>query len=136
MADLKTPVGDAPVLPLILMGAGGLILWFGVHYWRDATVKSPATVLKSTLQGKGIPAKSASPTVQADLTAAITSGGAAQAAAGSSGGGGTAGGEPAGKGGDLAALAEAHVGHAYLYGGAPGRNGQNPWDCSSMDHYV
>src|ERR1039458_2001118 len=91
MADLKTPVGDAPVLPLILMGAGGLILWFGVHYWRDATVKSPATVLKSTLQGKGIPAKSASPTVQADLTAAITPGGAGQAAAGE---GGPPGGTP------------------------------------------
>lgn len=31
----------------------------------------------------------------------------------------------------LANTALANVGHAYLYGGAPGPNGSNPWDCSS-----
>ena len=92
MSDIHTPVGDAPVLPLILMGAGGLVLWFGVHYWRDTAVKAPQDVLKSVLQGKGIPSRTASPTVTADLTAAITSGGAAQ----DSGGGGTGSPAPGG----------------------------------------
>src|ERR1700678_2800669 len=28
-----------------------------------------------------------------------------------------------------------YVGHAYVYGGAPGSNGKNPWDCSSFTSY-
>lgn len=36
----------------------------------------------------------------------------------------------------LAALASSYAGHAYRYGGAPGVNGQNPWDCSSFINYV
>ena len=27
-------------------------------------------------------------------------------------------------------------GHAYSFGGAPGKNGQNPWDCSSFANWV
>lgn len=29
-----------------------------------------------------------------------------------------------------------YQGHLYKYGGAPGRNGQNPWDCSSFANWV
>jgi len=36
----------------------------------------------------------------------------------------------------IAGIAMQYVGHAYRYGGAPGRNGQNPWDCSSFVNYV
>lgn len=32
---------------------------------------------------------------------------------------------------DISAIALQDVGHAYLYGGAPGIDGKSPWDCSS-----
>lgn len=39
--------------------------------------------------------------------------------------------EPGAATSDISAIALQDVGHAYLYGGAPGLNGQSPWDCSS-----
>ena len=36
----------------------------------------------------------------------------------------------------IAADAQAYVGHAYLYGGAPGPDGTRPWDCSSFGNWV
>lgn len=38
--------------------------------------------------------------------------------------------------GGIAGDAMKYSGHAYLYGGAPGLNGQNPWDCSSFCNWV
>jgi len=35
-----------------------------------------------------------------------------------------------------AAGALKYVGHAYLFGGAPGRDGKSPWDCSSFANWV
>lgn len=35
----------------------------------------------------------------------------------------------------IAAAARASIGHCYLYGGAPGRNGQACWDCSSAVNF-
>lgn len=58
-------------------------------------------------------------------------------AAGFGGGGGNSGGGPgagAGSGGtrqDVVNEALNSIGHAYLFGGAPGINGDQPWDCSS-----
>lgn len=37
---------------------------------------------------------------------------------------------------NLAAVAVQYQGHAYLYGGAPGRDGSKPWDCSSFCNWV
>lgn len=36
----------------------------------------------------------------------------------------------------IASDALKYQGHAYLYGGAPGQTGANPWDCSSFTSYV
>lgn len=38
--------------------------------------------------------------------------------------------------GTAAAIATQYVGHAYHFGGAPGKSGQNPWDCSSFVNFV
>jgi hypothetical protein len=48
------------------------------------------------------------------------------AGAGGNGSGGTPATDSA-----LANIAIADIGHAYLYGGAPGTDGKHPWDCSS-----
>jgi cell wall-associated NlpC family hydrolase len=36
----------------------------------------------------------------------------------------------------MADKALTYKGHAYAYGGAPGKNGTDPWDCSSMYNWV
>src|ERR1700755_1370504 len=36
----------------------------------------------------------------------------------------------------IAGIAQQYVGHAYLFGGAPGKDGSKPWDCSSFVNYV
>lgn len=36
----------------------------------------------------------------------------------------------------IATIALQYVGHAYRFGGAPGRNGEKPWDCSSFVNFV
>jgi hypothetical protein len=58
---IKTPVGEAPVVPVILLGTGMYLAWFGVHYWRSDT-KWPTDPVKSVLQGKGVPPPKQSPT--------------------------------------------------------------------------
>ena len=36
----------------------------------------------------------------------------------------------------IAAIGLQYIGHPYQFGGAPGKNAQNPWDCSSFVNYV
>lgn len=67
MARVHAGPVSAPVFPLILIGAGGYLTWFGVHYWRSSTVKWPSDPVKSVLQGKGIPSQSAFTPEQAFL---------------------------------------------------------------------
>lgn len=50
----------------------------------------------------------------------------------SSGGGNGSTGPGGNTGNALADEALKYKGHAYLYGGSPGPNAANPWDCSSM----
>jgi hypothetical protein len=56
-ADIKTPVGDAPVIPLLLLGIGGYLAWFGVHYFGRGGW--PTAPVKSVLTGQGVPAPGA-----------------------------------------------------------------------------
>jgi hypothetical protein len=65
---VRTPVGDAPVIPLFLLGTGMYLAWFGVHYWRSDT-RYPTDPVKAVLQGKGLPKATQTPT--ADETAVI-----------------------------------------------------------------
>jgi cell wall-associated NlpC family hydrolase len=37
---------------------------------------------------------------------------------------------------DIANDAQKYNGHAYSYGGAPGKDGKSPWDCSSFVNWV
>ena len=60
---VRTPVGNAPVIPLVLVGIGGYLAWFGVHYFKT-DVKWPTDPVKAILQGKGLPANTA--TLSAD----------------------------------------------------------------------
>ncbi len=116
---LKTPVGDAPLIPLLLIMTGGYLAWFGVHYWRDQKTIWPTDVPKSVLQGKGVPVPVPAPsTAQADIASA-------------SAGGNTPGGPGSASGDQIASIAEADIGHCYVFGGAPGTDGKHCWDCSS-----
>ncbi len=54
---------DAPILPLALLGIGAYLAFFGVHYWRS-DLKYPTDPIKSVLQGKGLPANTATPTAE------------------------------------------------------------------------
>lgn len=38
-------------------------------------------------------------------------------------------------GGDVAAIGMQYIGHPYLFGGAPGKDGSQPWDCSSFTNW-
>lgn len=49
---------------------------------------------------------------------------------------GTSGSSSSGSATGIAADATAHIGHAYSYGGAPGKDGKSPWDCSSMVNWI
>ncbi len=71
MADIKTPVGNAPVIPVILIISGFYLAWFGIHYWAT-DIKYPSTPVKDILQGKGVtPATGRSPSVSAVLSADV-----------------------------------------------------------------
>jgi cell wall-associated NlpC family hydrolase len=122
---LKTPVGDAPVLPLLIIGTGAYLAWFGIHYWRSDT-RWPTDPVKSFLQGKGLtPATPVEP-VQATLTAVESQ----TAAGGSSGGLGVSG----ATGSVISDDALKYEGAGYVFGGRADKPGD--WDCSSFVSYV
>ena len=69
--NLRTPVGSAPVIPLVIIGTGIYLTWFSIHYWKRGGW--PTAPVKSILQGKGVPAPGAvtpSPEEQAVETSA------------------------------------------------------------------
>jgi hypothetical protein len=53
--DIQTPVGSAPVVPVVLIGIGAYLAWFGVHYFGSDQGKWPSTPVKAVLTGKPLP---------------------------------------------------------------------------------
>ncbi len=129
MPDIKTPVGDAPVIPVILIMAGFYLAWFGIHYWRT-DVKYPSTPVKDVLQGKGVtPASNVPPSIHAVLAADVQG---LQPDSGSAGGS-----SPAASSATGSAIADAalkYKGQGYVWGGPADHPGN--WDCSSFVSYV
>jgi cell wall-associated NlpC family hydrolase len=107
---------------LAFAGAGAIILWSGLKgkSWTDVvrqviTGQSPANLANiNSIQNVGFQS-TGNPNATAVSPGAVT---------GSING--TA----------IANDALKYIGHPYLYGGAPGPNGQNPWDCSSFVNWV
>ena len=50
-------MGKPPAVPVILLGLGAYLAWFGVHYWGSDT-KWPTDPVKAVLQGRPLPAPS------------------------------------------------------------------------------
>lgn len=51
---VKTPAGETPVVPVLIIALGAYLTWFGIHYWRSDT-PWPTDPLKAVLTGKPIP---------------------------------------------------------------------------------
>jgi len=132
----KKAVGDAPVLPLLMMGLGSYLMWYAVHYWRQQGTAWPTDPIKAVLQGKAIPPASPAPSATASLDAAVLTAATTPTAGGGSGGSGSGTVLTASTGSALADDALKYQGHCYSYGGAPGPDGTGCWDCSSFCSYV
>lgn len=86
---------------------GSVLVWSGIKGWNlTATV------------GQIITGKVPKGTEEYTLTSADSSGGTIATSSG------------------IANDAQKYVGHAYTYGGAPGKDGKSNWDCSSFANWV
>lgn len=115
-----------PAVPVILLGTGVYLAFFGVHYFGSDT-KWPTDPVKAVLTGKPIPA------VKGQTSAAAIATGVEAANP-------TAAGTAAGQaitnvhtGSAIANDALRYEGEGYIYGG-PSQPGK--WDCSSFVNYV
>ena len=98
---------------LAATGIGVLLVWSGIKGW------SVLGTITDVISGKK-PSQTASSLTSADPNAATPVAGVASSAFT----------------GSLAAIAMQYVGHAYLFGGAPGKDGSKPWDCSSFINWI
>lgn len=94
---------------LAATGAGLLFVWSGIRGWSVLATLGDVLTGKKPTDSTVYPLQTVTPAV-------------------------TVGGVVANTG--MVAIALSYVGHAYRFGGAPGKNGQNPWDCSSFINYV
>jgi|SRR5215475_1825367 len=93
---------------LAAIGAGSLFVWSGIKGW------SVLATFGDVIAGKKPKQSSIYPLAPGGDSSGI--GGATGSA--------------------VADTAIKYKGHAYLYGGAPGKDGRNPWDCSSFCNWV
>lgn len=138
---IRTPIGTAPVLPVMMMSLGAYLTWFGIHYWRSDT-KWPTDPLKAVLTGKPIPVPDRSAAEEAIQGIESSDKALAAAAAAGAAGGGlsnqptgpAAGSKATGGGNEIAAKALKYIGSGYVLGGNASRVGL--WDCSSFVSFV
>lgn len=77
--------GRVPVIPVLILGAGVYLAWFGVHYFKS-DVEWPTDPVKAVLQGKPLPSAAGTPTqTQSEITSSITATENTQTSAGSTG---------------------------------------------------
>jgi cell wall-associated NlpC family hydrolase len=131
---IHTPVGTAPLLPVMVIGAGAYLAWFSVHYWRSDTAW-PTDPLKAILTGQPIPVPDRS-TDEAALQGIVSGAKTAASSPGAlNGPTGPAATSQAGGGGErIAAQALKYIGAGYQFGGPADRVGN--WDCSSFVSFV
>jgi cell wall-associated NlpC family hydrolase len=104
------PVNEAAIAAL---AGTGILVYSGI------TGKSPLTALKEIISGQSpSAAPTATPITDASYSSDSTVSGSSYTAS------------------ELSQDALQWQGHAYVYGGAPGPNGLNGWDCSSFMSYV
>jgi cell wall-associated NlpC family hydrolase len=130
--EISTPVGTAPLLPVMIMSMGAYLTWFGVHYWRSDTAW-PSDPLKAVLTGKPIPV----PDRSADEAAVKGIVASAQSSASAGAGSGAVTGSVGSGGASGDAIAKAalnYLGAGYVFGGRADKVGN--WDCSSFVSYV
>jgi len=71
---VQTPVGRAPVIPLVILGIGAYLVWFAIHYW-ESDPAWPTDPVKDVLTGKPLPAPSnrvSASTIAADVQSQAT----------------------------------------------------------------
>jgi len=120
--EVKTPVGNAPVIPLGLILIGGYLAWFGIHYFKktqpDGSTLWPTTPIKDVLQGKSTSATA--DTSESELTDAFS--GTSESTSGAAGEAIASGAAPgSGTGADNQAIGQ-------LLAGAYGWNTGDEWN--------
>lgn len=106
--------------PLLITGAGAIVMWAALK------AKAPSEVLRALLSGKPLDTVPPVDTITGSTPAAAYGYGAYGYGSVFSGTTGST----------VANDALKYQGHLYVYGGAPGPNGANGWDCSSFVNWV
>lgn len=102
---------------LSAIGVGVILVWSGVKGW------SVLGVVQDLIGGKR-PSNTQQPFVTTPSREELLSGGPDEDRS------------PLLRGADIGPIAARYVGHAYSFGGAPGKDGSRPWDCSSFVNWI
>lgn len=121
----RSSAGSKNVIPLLMVGVGAYLVWFGVHYWRSVSVTWPSDPVKAVLTGKPVPVNDKIDLAQ--LTTSVVGPGMTIANDITSSGADLTGGT---LGDDIAKAALQYQGTGYVWGGNASAAGD--WDCSSF----